>query len=103
MQAHPTSAEQSGANLKQLFAYPFRIFFLSMTVLTLVGIPLWELEVSGVIQLPLALPALLWHHHKMMFVFLSAAIASLLLTAAFVCKQTERNHGLPLALLWGVW
>lgn len=103
MQAHPTSAEQSGANLKQLFAYPFRIFFLSMTVLTLVGIPLWVLEVSGVIQLPLAMPALLWHQHEMLFGFLSAAIAGFLLTAVCVWTQTERTHGLPLALLWGVW
>src|SRR5690554_6696094 len=103
MQAHPTSAEQSGANLKQLFAYPFRIFFLSMTVLTLVGIPLWVLEVSGVIQLPLAMPALFWHQHEMLFGFLSAAIAGFLLTAVCVWTQTERTHGLPLALLWGVW
>src|SRR5690554_8125417 len=103
MQAHPTSAEQSGANLKQLFAYPFRIFFLSMTVLTLVGIPLWVLEVTGVLQLPLAMPALFWHQHEMLFGFLSAAIAGFLLTAVCVWTQTERTHGLPLALLWGVW
>src|SRR5690554_2613446 len=103
MQAHPTSAEQSGANLKQLFAYPFRIFFLSMTVLTLVGIPLWVLEVTGVLQLPLAMPALFWHEHEMQFGFLSAAIAGFLLTAVCVWTQTERTHGLPLALLWGVW
>ncbi|MBR9870445.1 MAG: NnrS family protein [Gammaproteobacteria bacterium] len=103
MQAHPTSAEQSGASLKQLFAYPFRIFFLSMTVLTLVGIPLWVLEVSGVIQLPLAMPALFWHQHEMLFGFLSAAIAGFLLTAVCVWTQTERIHGIPLMLLWAVW
>ncbi|QBM15951.1 hypothetical protein MARI_00310 [Marinobacter sp. JH2] len=103
MQAHPTSAEQSGASLRQLFAYPFRIFFLSMTVLTLVGIPLWVLEVSGVIQLPLAMPALFWHQHEMLFGFLSAAIAGFLLTAVCVWTQTERLHGVPLLLLWVVW
>lgn len=103
MQAHPTSAEQSGASLRQLFAYPFRIFFLSMTVLTLVGIPLWVLEVSGVIQLTLAMPALFWHQHEMLFGFLSAAIAGFLLTAVCVWTQTERLHGVPLLLLWVVW
>ena len=39
MQAIPTSADQAPASVSQLFSYPFRIFFLSMTVLTLVAIP----------------------------------------------------------------
>ncbi|HBM49250.1 MAG TPA: NnrS family protein, partial [Marinobacter sp.] len=45
MQAIPTSADQAPASVSQLFSYPFRIFFLSMTVLTLVAIPVWVLEV----------------------------------------------------------
>ena len=103
MQAIPTSADQAPASVSQLFSYPFRIFFLSMTVLTLVAIPVWVLEVTGVLQLPLAMPALFWHQHEMLFGFLSAAIAGFLLTAVCVWTQTERTHGLPLALLWGVW
>ena len=50
MQAIPTSADQAPASVSQLFSYPFRIFFLSMTVLTLVAIPVWVLEVTGVLQ-----------------------------------------------------
>ena len=103
MQANPTSAEHTGASVGQLFAYPFRIFFLSMTVLTVIGVPLWVLEVSGVLNLPLAMPALFWHQHEMLFGFLSAAIAGFLLTAVCVWTQTERTHGLRLMLLWGVW
>ena len=103
MQAIPTSADQAPASVSQLFSYPFRIFFLSMTVLTLVAIPVWVLEVTGVLQLPLAMPALFWHQHEMLFGFLSAAIAGFLLTAVCVWTQTERTHGLPLALLWGAW
>lgn len=103
MQAIPNSADQAPASVSQLFSYPFRIFFLSMTVLTLVAIPVWVLEVTGVLQLPLAMPALFWHQHEMLFGFLSAAIAGFLLTAVCVWTQTERTHGLPLALLWGVW
>ncbi|WP_372964499.1 NnrS family protein [Marinobacter sp.] len=103
MQAHPGSAEDSGASFNQLFAYPFRIFFLSMTILTVVGIPLWVLEVSGVINLPLAMPALFWHQHEMLFGFLTAAIAGFLLTAVCVWTKTERTHGASLLLLWGVW
>lgn len=103
MQAIPTSPERASASLSQLFSYPFRIFFLSMTVLAIVAIPVWVLEVTGVVQLPLALPALFWHQHEMLFGFLSAAIAGFLLTAVCVWTQTNRTHGALLAGLWGVW
>ncbi len=61
------------------------------------------LEVTGVVQLPLALPALFWHQHEMLFGFLSAAIAGFLLTAVCVWTQTNRTHGALLAGLWSVW
>ena len=103
MQAIPTSPETKTASVTQLFSYPFRIFFLSMTVLALAAIPLWVMQVNGVISLPLAMPGLFWHQHEMLFGFLSAAIAGFLLTAVCVWTQTERTHGLRLVLLWGVW
>jgi len=103
MQAIPTFETAGGASISQLFGYPFRIFFLSMTVLAMVAIPVWVLQVSGTIQLPLAMPGLFWHQHEMLFGFLSAAIAGFLLTAVCVWTQTNRTHGLRLALLWGVW
>ena len=103
MPAHTATAEQTSASVGQLFAYPFRIFFLSMTVLTLAAIPLWVLEISGAINLPLAMPGLFWHQHEMLFGFLSAAIAGFLLTAVCVWTGTERTHGWPLVLLWSVW
>jgi len=103
MQAIPGSDITESASLGQLFAYPFRIFFLSMALLGLLVIPLWVLQVSGVIHLPLALPGLYWHQHEMLFGFLSAAIAGFLLTAVCVWTGTERSHGIRLFLLWGVW
>jgi len=103
MQAIPTSAEAGSASVSQLFGYPFRIFFLSMTVLALLVIPLWVLQVTGVINMPLAMPGLFWHQHEMLFGFLTAAIAGFLLTAVCVWTQTERTHGFLLVLLWGVW
>jgi uncharacterized protein involved in response to NO len=103
MQAIPTTEAARGASIRQLFGYPFRIFFLSMTVLAMVAVPVWVLQVSGLIQLPLAIPGLFWHQHEMLFGFLSAAIAGFLLTAVCVWTQTERTHGLRLVLLWGVW
>lgn len=103
MQAVPTSPERSSASVRQLFSYPFRIFFLSMTILAVIAIPLWILEVTGVVRLPLAMPGLFWHQHEMLFGFLSAAIAGFLLTAVCTWTQTNRLHGAMLALLWGVW
>lgn len=103
----PLSSTLSGnsqtASVGQLFGYPFRIFFLSLTVLSLVLIPLWVLQVTGTIDLPLAMPGLFWHQHEMLFGFLSAAIAGFLLTAVCVWTNTERTHGFRLLFLWGVW
>lgn len=104
MQAIPTTEPvATAASVGQLFGYPFRIFFLSMTLLALLAIPLWVLQVSGVVTLPLAMPGLFWHQHEMLFGFLSAAIAGFLLTAVCVWTQTERTHGPRLVLLWSVW
>jgi uncharacterized protein involved in response to NO len=103
VQAIPKARQTKAASISQLFSYPFRIFFLSMTVLALAAIPLWVMQLNGVISLPLAMPGLFWHQHEMLFGFLSAAIAGFLLTAVCVWTQTERSHGLRLALLWGVW
>lgn len=103
MQAIPTGNLEQPASISQLLSSPFRIFFLSMTVLGLVSIPLWVLQVSGAINLPLAMPGLFWHQHEMLFGFLSAAIAGFLLTAVCVWTQTERTHGFMLLMLWLVW
>lgn len=103
MQAIPSTSKAGTASVSQLFSYPFRIFFLSMTVLALLAVPLWVMQVNGVISLPLAMPGLFWHQHEMLFGFLSAAIAGFLLTAVCVWTQTERTHGFKLVLLWGVW
>ena len=103
MRAISTSPERASVSVSQLFSYPFRIFFLSMTVLALAVIPLWVMQVNGVISLPLAMPGLFWHQHEMLFGFLSGAIAGFLLTAVCVWTQTERTHGFRLVLLWGVW
>lgn len=93
----------TGPSVRQLFSYPFRVFFLSLTVLAILAIPLWMMTVTGSISLPLAMPALHWHQHEMLFGFLSAGIAGFLLTAVCVWTGTERTHGVRLLLLWLVW
>ncbi|MBS3805740.1 MAG: NnrS family protein, partial [Oleiphilaceae bacterium] len=93
MRAIPTTQPSQSASVGQLFAYPFRIFFLSMALLGMLAIPLWVLQVTGTLQLPLALPGLFWHQHELLFGFLSAAIAGFLLTAVCVWTKTERTQG----------
>lgn len=103
MPTNQTNWQALAMTALQLFSYPFRIFFLSVTVLALLAIPLWVLQVTDTVALPLAMPGLFWHQHEMLFGFLSAAIAGFLLTAVCVWTQTERTHGVRLMLLWAVW
>jgi uncharacterized protein involved in response to NO len=85
------------------FAYPFRIFFLSLAVWAVLAMMLWVASLSGIMAFGFALPAPLWHQHEMVFALLQAAIAGFLLTAVCVWTGTERLQGAPLALLWLVW
>lgn len=103
MNTIPSGPPTDKPSLHQLFAYPFRIFFLSMALLALLAIPLWVLMITGTITLPLAMPGLFWHQHEMLFGFLTAAIAGFLLTAVCVWTNTERTHSWRLFLLWLVW
>ena len=89
--------------IRPLFAYPFRIFFLSAAAFAVLAIPVWVLALQGVIQPPLALAPLHWHQHEMLFGFLQAAIAGFLLTAVCNWTATDRLHGAPLMALWGLW
>ncbi len=88
---------------RQLFAFPFRIFFVSTALWAILAVLLWSLHISGTISLPLAHAPFLWHRHEMLFGFLNPAIAGFLLTAVCVWTGTDRLHGLPLLLLWLVW
>jgi uncharacterized protein involved in response to NO len=93
----------ASAGIAQLFAYPFRIFFLSGAVLAVSLVPLWLFVLLGGFAPPFALPSLQWHQHEMLFGFLEATIAGFLLTAVCVWTSTDRLHGAPLAGLWAVW
>ena len=57
-----------------LFAYPFRIFFLSLAIWAIAVVALWIASVTGLTPLEFALPALRWHQHEMLFAILNPAI-----------------------------
>lgn len=89
--------------LTTLFAAPFRIFFLSLALWAVVIVPLWLVLLLTPLQLPLLLPAPIWHQHEMLFGFLNAAVAGFLLTAVGTWTGTRPLHGGPLLALWLVW
>lgn len=86
-----------------MFAYPFRIFFLSLSLWALAIVPLWLFILLGPSSLPLSLPPLQWHQHEMLFALLNAAIAGFLLTAVGNWTQTTPLSGRPLFALWLLW
>lgn len=87
----------------QLFAYPFRIFFVSLAAWAVLVVPLWLLLLFGTVELPLALPALYWHRHEMIFGILNPAIAGFLLTAVATWTGIRGTRGMNLLGLWLVW
>lgn len=99
-QATPSRGE---VGIGHLFAYPFRIFFLSLAVWAVVIVPLWLMTLLTPMQLPLALPELYWHQHEMLYGLLNAAITGFLLTAVCTWTQTTGLHGGRLLALWLVW
>ena len=50
----PFAGTKSPAQSLIVFAYPFRIFFLSVAAWALVIVPLWLLIITGAFELPLA-------------------------------------------------
>ncbi len=81
----------------------FRPFYLLCALLACVSVPLWVAVFLGYMQLPLPMPALLWHGHEMLFGFAAGVVAGFLLTAvkAWTGLTTARGPLLAvLALLW---
>lgn len=86
-----------------LFAYPFRIFFLSTAWLAVLAVPVWTLMSTGVLQLPTALPGVYWHQHEMLAGLVAAAIAGFILTAVCAWTGARPVAGAWLLGLWLVW
>ena len=81
----------------------FRPFYLGAAVFAALAVPVWVAATLGLIQLPGALPPLLWHAHEMLFGFAAAVVVGFLLTAgkAWTGLATPRGASLgALALLW---
>ena len=86
-----------------LFASGFRPFFLLSGLHALLALPLWLAVNGGVVDLPSAIPAVIWHGHEMVFGFAAAAIGGFLLTAVPGWTDGRTVGGWRLMLLVAVW
>ena len=81
----------------------FRPFYIGGSLVAALAVPLWVATFLGGVQVNLAVPALLWHAHEMLFGFAIAIIIGFLLTAGknWTGLATPRGPALgALALLW---
>lgn len=85
-----------------LFALGFRPFYLLATAFAALSIPLWALQVSGLLgHAYLAGP--LWHAHEMLFGFTLAVIVGFLFTAGQNWANLPTPTGWKLAALAVLW
>lgn len=89
--------------MKQLAAYPFRLFFMLTALYAALLIAAWAAVLTGLLLPPADWPILQWHSHEMLYGLTSAAIAGFLLTA--ICNWTGARplQGLPLLALGLLW
>lgn len=89
--------------IKNLLAYPFRIFFLIVGLYGFAIVLAWMAFLFGGLALPVGWSPLHWHSHEMLFGFTAPAIAGFILTA--VCNWTGAPplQGAKLSLLVAAW
>lgn len=80
-----------------------RPFFLGAGVFALVVVPLWVLVLTGRLTLDGPFGPVDWHIHEMLFGYTSAVLAGFLFTAVPNWTGVAAMHGLPLAVLLGLW
>ena len=88
--------------MQRLFAYGFRIFFLSASGYAVVLMAAWLAHLIFSAEFGGSRP-FAWHFHEMLFGVVSAAIAGFLLTAVPNWTKRPPVHGRGLALLWMLW
>jgi len=87
----------------RLFAAGFRPTFLAAGVAAALLVPTWALVWAFGLPLGSSWPPTMWHAHEMLFGFVAAAIAGLLLTAVPGWTGRQGFAGPPLVILMAVW
>lgn len=86
-----------------LFRLGFRPFYLCAACFATIAIPVWILSFLGYITWALAMPALLWHAHEMLFGFTGAVVIGFMLTAGKAWTGLATPRGPQLAALVALW
>jgi len=86
-----------------LFYLGFRPFFLAAGLFAVIVMIGWGVTYSELVRLPLALPAMFWHGHEMIYGYGLAVIAGFLLTSVRNWTGLQTLRGLSLAALAGLW
>jgi uncharacterized protein involved in response to NO len=85
------------------FRGAFRPFFFGGPAWAVVALCLWLSSLIHGFELPIAIDALAWHRHEMLFGFVGAVIAGFLLTAIPNWTGRLPIAGRSLAALFGLW
>ncbi len=80
-----------------------RPFYLGAAAFACLAVPLWLALFLGQVSLDLAVPALLWHAHEMLFGFAVAVIIGFLLTAGKAWTGLATPRGAFLGALAALW
>lgn len=98
-----TAADRRRYTGLALFSFAFRPFFFGGAAWSALAIVLWIAQFAGLLTLPLAIGALDWHIHEMLFGYVAAVVAGFLLTAVPNWTGRLPVHGTPLAALSALW
>ena len=86
-----------------LFAAGYRPFFFLSALWAALAVPVWIALFTNALNLPVALPPVIWHVHEMVFGFGAATVAGFLLTAIPNWTGRMPLQGLPLMGLAALW
>ena len=81
----------------------FRPFFIGAPLVAMAFVPVWLLQMNGIIDVAGTWTPSLWHGHEMVYGFALAVVSGFLLTAVENWTGRVTARGPWLALLFGLW
>ncbi len=89
--------------IETLLSSGFRLFFPASALVAALLVALWVPWYMGFIDIPSALPPLLWHQHELLFGFVPGVVAGFLLTAVPNWTGRPAIAGKTLLFLFLLW
>lgn len=98
-----TAARMRAHRGPAILSFGFRPFFLAGAIWAAIAMLLWLLLLTGLISPPLAMGAIDWHAHELLYGYLAAIVAGFLLTAVPNWTGRLPVTGTPLLALFLIW